>query len=212
MCDAQLGCQYYLTIDAGPIYSADGELIAVVETLRDMTEQKQAQIALERLASHDGLTGIANRRRFDEKLGQEWLRARRDKTPLALLMLDVDHFKLFNDRYGHQAGDDCLRRIAECLASMVARPGDLVARYGGEEFAVVLPSIDVDGALVVAQRMREAVRPWPYPMRTAPSAWLRSASEWPVVRPKWESTLTACSRSPTPRCTRPNTQGATVPR
>lgn len=154
----QLGCQYYLTIDAGPIYSADGELIAVVETLRDMIEQKQAQIALERLASHDGLTGIANRRRFDEKLGQEWLRARRDKTPLALLMLDVDHFKLFNDRYGHQAGDDCLRRIAECLAAMVARPGDLVARYGGEEFAVVLPSIDVDGALVVAQRMREAVR------------------------------------------------------
>jgi diguanylate cyclase (GGDEF)-like protein/PAS domain S-box-containing protein len=154
----QLGRQYYLAIDAGPIYGANGELIAVVETLRDMTEQKQAQIALERLAACDGLTGIANRRSFDEKLGQEWLRARRDKTQLALLMLDVDHFKLFNDRYGHQAGDVCLRRLAECVAAIVLRPGDLVARYGGEEFAVVLPSIDADGALQVAQRVREAVR------------------------------------------------------
>ena len=154
----QLGHQYYLAIDAGPIYGTDGALIAVVETLRDMTEQKQAQIALERLAAYDGLTGIANRRSFDEKLGQEWMRARRDKTSLALLMLDVDHFKLFNDRYGHQAGDDCLRRVAECLAAIVVRPGDLVARYGGEEFVVVLPAIDQDGALMVAQRMRAAVR------------------------------------------------------
>ena len=154
----QLGHQYYLAIDAGPIYGADGELIAVVETLRDMTEQKQAQIALERLAACDGLTGIANRRSFDEKLNHEWLRARRDKTPLALLMLDVDHFKLFNDHYGHQAGDDCLRRIAECVAAIVLRPGDQVARYGGEEFAVVLPSIDMGGALMVAERVRAAVR------------------------------------------------------
>lgn len=154
----RLGHQYYLAIDAGPIYGADGALMAAVETLRDMTEQKQAQTALERLASQDGLTGIANRRSFDDKLCQEWLRARRDKSPLALLMLDVDHFKRFNDRYGHQAGDDCLRRCAECLAGIVFRPGDQVARYGGEEFAAVLPSIDVVGALMVAQRMREAVR------------------------------------------------------
>ena len=153
----QLGRQYYLSIDAGPIYGGDGELIAVVETLRDMTEQKQAQITLERLAACDGLTGIANRRSFDDKLSQEWLRARRDKAPIALLMLDVDHFKLFNDHYGHQAGDDCLRRIAECLTAIVYRPGDLAARYGGEEFAIVLPSIDMDGALLVAQRVREAV-------------------------------------------------------
>ena len=80
------------------------------------------------------------------------------KCPSALLMLDVDYFKLFNDHYGHQAGDDCLRRIAECLVGVVFRPGDLVARYGGEEFAIVRPSIDMDGAMMVAQRVREAVR------------------------------------------------------
>lgn len=154
----QLGHQYYLAIDAGPIYGVDGQLIAVVETLRDMTEQKQAQTELERLAACDGLTGIANRRSFDEKLSQEWLRARRDKTPIALLMLDVDHFKLFNDYYGHQVGDDCLRHIAECLTAIVFRPGDLVARYGGEEFAIVLPAIDMDGAQRVAQRVRKAAR------------------------------------------------------
>jgi diguanylate cyclase (GGDEF)-like protein len=164
----QLGRQYYLSIDAGPIYGADGELIAVVETLRDMTEQKQAQIALERLAACDGLTGIANRRSFDEKLSQEWLRARREKTLVALLMLDVDHFKLFNDHYGHQAGDDCLRRIATCLAALVFRPGDMVARYGGEEFAMVLPSNDSTGALMVAQRARDAVRALAIPHAHSP--------------------------------------------
>lgn len=153
----QVGHEYYLAIDAGPIYGADGQLIAVVETLRDMTEQKRAQTALERLAAFDGLTGIANRRSFDEKLALEWLRARREKLPISLMMLDVDHFKPFNDSYGHQAGDDCLRRIAECLAAIVFRPGDLVARYGGEEFAMVLPACDVEGALIVADRVRDAV-------------------------------------------------------
>lgn len=153
----QVGHQYYLAIDAGPIYGADGRLIAVVETLRDMTEQKRAQIALEKLAAVDGLTGIANRRSFDEKLAHEWARARREKTSLALLMIDVDHFKLYNDTYGHPLGDDCLRRIAAAAAAIVFRPGDLVARYGGEEFAIILPSIDVGGAMTVAQRVREAV-------------------------------------------------------
>jgi diguanylate cyclase (GGDEF)-like protein len=153
----QLGHEYYLAIDAGPIFDAHGKLIAVVETLRDMTEQKRAQTELERLASLDGLTGIANRRSFDQKLSLEWLRARRDQSSVALLLLDVDHFKLFNDTYGHQMGDECLRRIAQCLISIVFRPGDMAARYGGEEFVVVLPGVDVAGALVVAQRVREAV-------------------------------------------------------
>lgn len=153
----QVGHEYYLAIDAGPIFDADGQLIAVVETLRDMTEQKRAQMALERLAACDGLTGIANRRSFDDKLSHEWLRARRQKTSIALLLLDVDHFKRFNDTYGHQMGDECLRRIAECVSGIVLRPGDLVARYGGEEFAAVLPSVGVEGALTVAHRVRTAI-------------------------------------------------------
>ena len=153
----QLGSELYLAIDAGPIYDAEGHLIAVVETLRDMTDHKRAQTALEFLAARDGLTGVANRRSFDEKLSHEWLRGRRDEQPLALLMLDVDHFKRFNDSYGHQQGDDCLSRVAECAAAIVFRPGDMVARYGGEEFAIILPGTDFDGAINVADRVREAV-------------------------------------------------------
>ncbi|MDO8933260.1 MAG: sensor domain-containing diguanylate cyclase [Rhodocyclaceae bacterium] len=153
----QVGNEHYLAIDAGPIYDAEGRLIAVVETLRDMTDHKHAQIALEHLAARDGLTGVANRRVFDEKLTHEWLRGRRDETPISLLMMDVDHFKRFNDTYGHQKGDDCLRRVAECAAGVVFRPGDLVARYGGEEFAIILPATDIDGALIVADRVRDAV-------------------------------------------------------
>ncbi|WP_342616761.1 diguanylate cyclase [Rhodoferax sp. GW822-FHT02A01] len=152
-----VGTEYYLAIDAGPIYGTEGQLIAVVETLRDMTDQKRAQIALERLAAIGGLTGIANRRSFDETLANEWLRAQREKLPISLLMVDVDHFKLFNDTYGHQMGDDCLRRIAQCMSAIVYRPGDTVARYGGEEFVLVLPSSNQDGALIVADRVRDAV-------------------------------------------------------
>ena len=153
----QLGNELYLAIDAGPIYDAEGHLIAVVETLRDMTDHKRAQTALEFLAARDGLTGVANRRSFDEKLAHEWLRGRRENEPLALLMLDVDHFKPFNDMYGHQLGDACLSRVAECAATIVFRPGDMVARYGGEEFAIVLPGTDMIGAINVADRVREAV-------------------------------------------------------
>jgi len=106
----------------------------------------------------DGLTGVANRRCFDERLATEWRRAARHSRPLALLMLDVDHFKRFNDRYGHQAGDDCLRRVASAIRSALLRPGDLVARYGGEEFACVLPETDLDGALTVANGIEQRVR------------------------------------------------------
>jgi diguanylate cyclase (GGDEF)-like protein len=153
----QLGTQLYLAIDAGPIYDAQGKLLAVVETLRDMSSQKKAQTELERLAAADGLTGIANRRSFDEKLAREWSRASRDDLPLTLIMIDVDHFKLFNDKYGHHTGDDCLRKIANVLAQAVFRPFDLVARYGGEEFAVILPVIDMEGAYTVASRIREGL-------------------------------------------------------
>ncbi|MBT9504955.1 diguanylate cyclase [Rhodoferax sp.] len=153
----RMGTQLYLAIDAGPIYDAAGKLLAVVETLRDMSAQKKTQIELEERATHDGLTGIVNRRGFDERLQVEWSSASREKQSLALIMIDVDHFKRYNDTYGHLAGDDCLKRIAAVLSQAALRPNDLAARYGGEEFALILPSIDEQGAAVVASRIREGV-------------------------------------------------------
>lgn len=153
----RLGSELYLAIDAGPIYDGDGNLIAVIETLRDMTDHRRAQTALEQLATRDGLTGIANRRYFDEKLNIEWKRDRRDLRALSLLMIDVDHFKRYNDTYGHQAGDHCLQQIAKVLETVVYRPGDLVARYGGEEFAVILAATDAKGARIVGNRILEHI-------------------------------------------------------
>ena len=105
----------------------------------------------------DGLTGVHNRRHFDEALAAEWARAVRAGSSLSVLLLDVDFFKRFNDRYGHQAGDDCLRRIAGALAAALKRPGDLVARYGGEEFACLLPDTTLAGALQLARQMAQRV-------------------------------------------------------
>jgi len=106
----------------------------------------------------DGLTGVANRRCFDERLDVEWRRAARSASPLALLMLDVDHFKRFNDCYGHQMGDECLRQVAAAIKGSLVRPGDVVARYGGEEFACILPATDFEGALAVGAGIEQAVR------------------------------------------------------
>ena len=119
--------------------------------LRERTRQ------LLRLASIDGLTGLANRRSFDETLDQEWRRARRNRTPLSLALIDIDFFKRYNDHYGHQAGDDCLKTVATTLAHAAERPGEIVARYGGEEFAVVLPLCDVPTARALAEKMRKRV-------------------------------------------------------
>jgi len=105
----------------------------------------------------DGLTGIGNRRHFDGQLAAEMRRARRGRVPVALLMMDVDHFKLLNDTFGHPWGDACLRTIAETLAGSVKRPGDVVARYGGEEFAALLPGTGLAGAADVAETLRAAV-------------------------------------------------------
>ncbi|MET3134181.1 diguanylate cyclase (GGDEF)-like protein [Oxalobacteraceae bacterium GrIS 1.11] len=114
--------------------------------------------ALRALAFIDGLSGIANRRYFDESLDSEWRRCNRSGKPLALLMIDVDFFKRYNDRYGHQAGDDCLKRIVAALKAGASRPYDLVARYGGEEFACLLPETDAAGALAMAQKLELAIR------------------------------------------------------
>ncbi len=112
---------------------------------------------LTRLSSVDGLTGIANRRSFDDTLQREWRHAIRRSRALSLLIVDVDQFKQFNDGYGHQAGDECLKMVAQILEQQIRRSTDLVARYGGEEFAVILPDTDAEGALCVAEKMREAV-------------------------------------------------------
>ncbi len=117
----------------------------------------EANQKLRRLTNLDGLTGIANRRGFDDKLAREWARCRREERPLALLMIDVDHFKAFNDSLGHLAGDDTLKIVAATIAGSLKRPGDMAARYGGEEFAVVLPNTDLAGARHIAERIRENV-------------------------------------------------------
>ncbi len=118
----------------------------------------RANRELERLAQVDGLTGIPNRRSFDGALAREWRRAQRSGQPLALIMGDVDHFKLYNDSLGHPAGDECLRRVARALAGQPRRPADLAARYGGEEFAVLLPDTDQAGALHLAERILAITR------------------------------------------------------
>ncbi len=112
---------------------------------------------LETLAAIDGLTHIYNRRKFDETLDLEWRRTARARTPLSLIMLDIDHFKLFNDNYGHARGDDCLKRVADALKNALQRPGDFIGRYGGEEFAVILADSDPEGARHMAEKLRQAV-------------------------------------------------------
>jgi diguanylate cyclase (GGDEF)-like protein len=128
---------------------------------RYMQAQHDLQVArdrMEEMSLTDSLTGVANRRRFDHTLDIEWRRAVRRRSPLSLLMIDVDYFKNLNDRYGHPYGDDCLIRIARALQSALPRSADLLARYGGEEFAVILSATDASGADTVAHRMQEFVR------------------------------------------------------
>jgi len=113
---------------------------------------------LRKLVFLDGLSGVFNRRYFDQQLGVEWARSTRSSSPLSAIMIDVDHFKLFNDCYGHQAGDDCLRQIAVTLKTSLKRPADLVARYGGEEFACILPDTPFSDAMGLANELERKVR------------------------------------------------------
>jgi two-component system chemotaxis family response regulator WspR len=129
------------------------------DAFRFLRESQQkladANIELQKLAALDGLTGIANRRRFDETLRNEWHRAQRDKRPLSLLMCDIDRFKLYNDANGHLAGDLCLKKVAAVLTENLKRPADLAARFGGEEFVLMLPDTEAAGARKVAELCRE---------------------------------------------------------
>ena len=126
--------------------------------LRESQQQlAQANIKLQQLADIDGLTSLANRRRFDSVLQNEWMRAQRSQQTLSLLMCDIDFFKSFNDTHGHLAGDECLKKVAAVLGSSLRRPGDLAARYGGEEFALVLPDTDTTGATAIAELCRQQI-------------------------------------------------------
>ncbi len=125
--------------------------ILELEVLYKELEERNA--TLERLSSLDGLTGLFNRRYFDDNLIKEWKQATRNNSPLSLLIVDIDYFKNYNDYYGHLEGDDCLRKVAQSLYDALMRPADIIARYGGEEFTAILPNTNSEGAMMVARRM-----------------------------------------------------------
>ncbi|BAU64948.1 hypothetical protein STA3757_23260 [Stanieria sp. NIES-3757] len=135
---------------------------AIVRDIRDRKQAeaklKEANQKLQYLANVDGLTQIANRRSFDEYIEQEWLRMSQSKQPLSLILCDVDYFKKYNDYYGHQAGDDCLKKVAHTINNSIRKPGDLAARYGGEEFAIILSNTNLDGALCIAQKIQQDIK------------------------------------------------------
>lgn len=161
----------------------------VCSILRDITERLQTQATLERLSTTDSLTGIANRRVFDQVLVEEWKRAGRDGSPISLVMLDIDAFKAFNDTYGHPAGDACLRQVADLVRHAARRAGDLVARYGGEEFVALMPGTTLEGAREVAELIRRQVEALSIVHATSPTA--------PVVT----VSLGVASLAPSPPCT-----------
>lgn len=132
----------------------DAAYLEMQKLQEQLTESNEI---LQRLSTLDGLTGIANRRHFDATLQTEWKMGMRQKTPLSLIMIDIDFFKKFNDGYGHQGGDDCLKAVSQTLDETVSRAGDFIARYGGEEFVAILPSTDAKGAAVIAEQLRANV-------------------------------------------------------
>lgn len=134
-----------------------GNKVLFTGILNDITDQKQLEEQLRNMAMKDGLTGINNRRFFDDTLTKEYRRMQREQGELSLILIDIDFFKLYNDTYGHQEGDTCLKDVATVIAQSVHRPGDLAARYGGEEFVVLLPMTDINAATELAERIRLSV-------------------------------------------------------
>jgi diguanylate cyclase (GGDEF)-like protein len=143
-----------------------GEIARMVLVMRDVTERKQAEEALRTLAVTDGLTGLQNRRAFDEALEDAWRETLLTGSQMALLMFDIDYFKRLNDSYGHLAGDDCLRAIAEVIKRTLPRAGCVAARYGGEELAVILRDADAEAAMQIAEAIRAGVQALRVPHRS----------------------------------------------
>lgn len=159
------GSYIWIETNARTIRKHSRKLEGIVAVSRDITERlekekrlHEANVMLRYISNMDGLTGIANRRYFDEKLQEEWNRLKRKSNPFSAIMIDIDFFKKFNDFNGHQAGDECLRQIASVLKNTVKRPGDFAARYGGEEFVILLPETDKEGAAHVAQLLQANVK------------------------------------------------------
>jgi diguanylate cyclase (GGDEF)-like protein len=173
---------------------------------RELRRRYRAEKVLSELAATDALTGLANRRMLDQRLRLEWDRAQRSAEPLTLLMIDVDHFKAFNDRHGHHGGDEALRNVAQVIGNNIRRPADLAARYGGEEFAVVLPATDSRGAWLIAEHIRNGVEHLPQV----------AGAERPITVSigmcTWDKrsrlSLELCCSVPTKRCMRPSTADA----
>jgi diguanylate cyclase (GGDEF)-like protein len=157
---------------------------------REIGRRAQAEDKLEELATTDALTGLKNRRKFDSEIDAEWRRAVRNKTPVALLMIDADHFKSYNDTFGHQAGDQVLIGVAICISDSVRRAGDCAARYGGEEFAVLLPGLSAVQALGVAETIRLKVQQWS-DEPTATTVSIGVASLTPTSTIEWHKLLKA---------------------
>jgi diguanylate cyclase (GGDEF)-like protein len=172
-----------------------GFVVAVTLFLvREIRRRARAERSLEELATTDALTGLKNRRKFDTVIDIEWRRASRRGTPLALLLIDADHFKAFNDTFGHQPGDHALAAIASCIDSSVRRSGDCAARYGGEEFAVLLPGMSADEALVIAESIRTGVeRLRPEPITLTVSIGLASLTPTPAMH--WTGLMEAADKA-----------------
>lgn len=178
-----------IRIDITDLKRREAELAA----MRDATERANVELAA--LACTDGLTGLANRRRLDETVMREWDRAARSHESVCLLLLDVDHFKAFNDRYGHLAGDDALRTVARVFRAGARRASDLACRFGGEEFALVLPNTDALAALVIAEKIRNAVAALQIPHDASPLAVLTVSLGMAAAVPGPELTPAALLRA-----------------
>lgn len=147
----------YISLNAHFLLDGAGRKIGVEGAWRDITERKHLEELLESLAFIDALTHLPNRRRFEEVIELEFRRAQRDNIPISLIMLDIDHFKAYNDNYGHGTGDHCLQQVSKAMFECMTRAGDLLARYGGEEFVVLLPNTDMEGAMHVAEKLRAKI-------------------------------------------------------